>query len=149
MSTLSLEGFSSQSSQSAGLLLFCSSSPRPRSAAALAPQHFPSLGIDGSKDERLSPTRPFLHRPFVASICSLTEQNESKKRPLFSYPYKRINLQLLYCYIFTKIGGLRTSIFIQEGIVTSRLLYFATSASSHGTNASLPRLHRCRGELHA
>ncbi len=147
--------FSSQSSQSLypspRFSLFRGSSPRPRSAAALTPQLCPSLCPDRSSDESLSSTRPFLHQPFVASSCSLTEQNESKKRLLFSHTYKGTNLQLLYSYTFTKIGGrfLRTSIFIREGIVTSLPLYFAASISSHGTIPSLPRLHRCRGELHA
>jgi hypothetical protein len=37
-------------------------------------------------------------------------------------------------------------------VVTSLLPYFLTSLprfSSHGTNVLLPRLHRCRGEIHA
>ena len=111
MFTLSPEGLSSNSSRSPGLSLFRSSSPSPRSAAALAPQFFPSLCTGGSSDPRLSLTRPFLHRPFTTSSCFLTEQNESKKRPLFSYSYKRTNLQPLYYYIFTKMGGVFSSNF--------------------------------------
>jgi len=153
MFTLSLGGFPSQSSQSPslspGLSLFRSSLTRLRSAAALAPQLFPGSCTDGSPDERPSSVRPFLHRPFVACPCPLTEQNESKIRPLFSYSCKRKNLQLLCCYIFTKTGGFELPFSSEKEFVTSRLLYFATSASSHGTNAPLPRLHRCRGELHA
>jgi len=152
MFTLSPEGLSSNSSRSPGLSLFRSSSPSPRSAAALAPQFFPSLCTGGSSDPRLSLTRPFLHRPFTTSSCSLTEQNESKKTPfvfILLQTHKSATPLLLYIY---KNGGgcfLRTSIFIRKGVVTSLSLYFATSTSSYGTNPSLPRLHRCRGELHA
>ena len=156
MFTLSLEGFSSQSSESPssspGLSLLCNPTFRPRSAAALAPQLSPCPCTGSSSDQRLSYSRPLLARPSAASFCSLTEQNESKKRPLFSYAYKGSSLQLLYCYIFTKIGGgcfLRTSIFIREGVryvATSLLHHFAFPPMEQ-----MPRSHvfRCRGEIHA
>jgi hypothetical protein len=156
MFTLSLEGFSSQSSESPssspGLSLLCNPTFRPRSAAALAPQLSPCPCTGSSSDKRLSYSRPLLARPSAASFCSLTEQNESKKRPLFSYAYKDSSMQLLYCYIFTKTGGVFSSNFHLHPRRRSLRRYFFTSPlrlSSHGTNAPLPRLHRCRGEIHA
>ena len=145
--------FSSQSNRflypSTRLSLFRSSSPRPCSAVASAPQLSTCPYTPGPV---LSSAHRHHSRPFAASSCSLTEQKESKKRPLFPYAYEGKNLQLLYCYIFTEIGG---GVFFElpfspESASLPRYIFTSLLwSSSHGTNVPLGRLHRCRGELHA
>src|SRR5271163_128791 len=130
--------FTQSPSPSPGFFRLRSYSPRPR--------------IGDSSDPRLSSTRPLHPRQFADPFRSLTEQKESKRRPLFSYSYKLTTLQLLCCYIFTKIGGRVFFELPSSSEKASLPRHFFTSIlrlSSHGTNAPLARLHRCRGEEQA